>query len=104
MKKDRSFLKNLVLISQVGITMLVPVGLMLALGLFLRDRLNADWILIVAILLGISGGMSAAWALLKKFAPRPEDDEKREEYDLMKNWKEEEKGKDQSQKDDDTLL
>ena len=103
MKKDRSFLKNLVLISQVGISVLVPIALMLALGLFLKDRFQANWILIVCILLGISGGMSAAWTLLKKFAPKPEDDEKPEEYDLMQNWKGDGEKK-QDQKDDDPLL
>ena len=102
MNKDRSFLKNLVLISQVGLSVLVPIGLMIALGLFLKDRFQANWILIVCIVLGISGGMSAAWTLLKKFAPKPEDDEKREEYDLMKNWKED--GEKQSEKDDDPFL
>ena len=102
MNKDRSFLKNLVLISQVGLSVLVPIGLMIALGLFLKDRFQANWILIVCIVLGISGGMSAAWTLLKKFAPKPEDDEKREEYDLMKNWKED--GEKQSEKDDDSFL
>ena len=102
MKNDRSFLKNLVLISQVGISVLVPIALMTALGLFLKERFHANWILIVCILFGISGGMSAAWTLLKKFAPKPEDDEKREEYDLMKNWKED--GEAKNEKDGDPLL
>lgn len=87
MNKDRGFLKNLVLITQVGLTVLVPIALLTVLGIFLRDRFQANWILIVLIVLGIVSGMAAGWSLLKKFAPDPKDDAPREEYDLMKNWK-----------------
>ena len=101
MKKDRSFLKNLVLITQVGLTMIVPIALMLVLGLFLKNRTGWNWLLLVCILLGIGGGISATWAL-KKFAPRPEDDEPRESYDLMQNWKKD--GNGNPDKEDDGIL
>ena len=85
MKKNNP-LKNLILITEVGLAVLVPVGLMLALGLWLRNLTGQSWILIALIVFGIVTGGVSGWGLLRKFAPKPSDDKPREEYDLLEEW------------------
>lgn len=70
--------------------MVIPVVLMIFFGNYLKDRFEADWILIACIVLGILFGAGAGWSLLKRFAPKPSEDSPREEYDLLQDWNEEE--------------
>lgn len=86
MKENGNGLKNLILITEVGLAVILPAGLMLALGLWLRNRFGLTWPLIPLILLGLAGGLLSAWRLLKRFAPDPKKDTPRESYDLMQEW------------------
>ena len=52
-KKDYSFLRMLALITQLGISMLTCIFLCMIAGKFLAERLHADWIFLVFLILGI---------------------------------------------------
>ena len=51
-KKDYSFLRMLALITQLGISMLTCIFLCMIAGKFLAERLHADWIFLVFLILG----------------------------------------------------
>ena len=56
------------LISQVSISMLTPVFMMIFLCIWLKNKFGfGDWIIIVGILLGIGSGFTSVWKQLKKF-------------------------------------
>lgn len=55
-KKDYSFLRMLALITQLGISMLTCIFLCMIAGKFLAERLHADWIFLVFLILGILAG------------------------------------------------
>jgi len=58
-KMDREVLRALTLITQFGINMLVPLGLMLGLGIWLDRKLGTSWITIVLFFVGaIAGGQN----------------------------------------------
>ena len=67
--KDRAKTwKSLSLISQVSISMLTPVFMMIFLCIWLKNKFGlGDWIIIVGILLGIGSGFTSVWKQLKKF-------------------------------------
>ena len=56
------------LISQLAISMLTPVFMMIFLCIWLKNKFGfGDWIIIVGILLGIGSGFTSVWKQLKKF-------------------------------------
>ena len=58
-KLGKDFYRSLALISQFGINMLVPIGLMLMLGVWLDRRLGTSWLTIVFFFMGaIAGGQN----------------------------------------------
>ena len=60
--------RSVSLISQVSISMLTPIFMMIFLCLWLKNRFGfGDWIIIVGLLLGIGSGFSSVWKQLKKF-------------------------------------
>lgn len=61
---DPKVIKTLALLSQLGISMLVPVFLMLWLGSWMNDRFGLQ-IIPLFILLGIGAGLRNCYLLLK---------------------------------------
>ena len=58
-KTEKRVLRALALISQFGINMLVPIGLMLWLGIWLDDKLGTSWLVILFFFIGaIAGGQN----------------------------------------------
>lgn len=74
MKFDHSVMKNLGLISQLGITMLTPILMCVFLGRFLDDKFG--WSVIIPLMiLGILSGGRNAYYLIKGSLPITEEDE-----------------------------
>ena len=86
-EKKRSPLRNLILITEVGLAVIVPTILGLFLGRFLDRKFSTNCWLLILLFLGLAAGLTGAWRLLKAFAPKKEDDAKPEKYDLMEEWK-----------------
>ena len=57
---DKSVWRSLTMITQFGINMLVPIGLMTALGIFLDQKFETGWITIVLFFVLLSGASSLA--------------------------------------------
>ena len=55
-KYDKSVFQSLALISQFGINMLVPIGLMLWLGLWLDKKFGTSWLVIPCFFVGAIAG------------------------------------------------
>ena len=62
-KKDYSFLRMLALITQLGISMLTCIFA----GKFLAERLHADWIFLVFLILGILAGFRSCYTIILRF-------------------------------------
>ena len=62
----RSAWRTLGLGIQLGLTMIISVGLGLWLGVFLQQKLAApSWVIILCLLIGIVGGMKAVYEQIK---------------------------------------
>lgn len=74
-------MKNIVLISQVGITIMVPAFLCLALGLWLDNRFNT-WFAVPLLFIGLAAGGRNAYILLKNTI-HEEETKKKKNHDKM---------------------
>ena len=72
---DPKVIKTLALLSQLGISMLVPVFLMLWLGSWMNDRFGLQ-IIPLFILLGIGAGLRNCYLLLKNSVRDSENSKK----------------------------
>ena len=101
MKKNAGPFKYLILVTQIGFSVIVPSVLMTLLGMWLDKKLGTHFLVIIGAVLGIAGGVTAAWHFIRRFMPK--NDEQKEEYDLMAEWNEapeEEKSPEKQEKPD----
>ena len=63
--KHTHFLRNITLISQIGISMLTAVGLCLALGMWVDQKFGTNF-LIGFLFLGVASGYRSAYDVIKK--------------------------------------
>lgn len=80
MNSKASAFRNLVLISQVGMCVMVPTFLMLALGLWLDGKFGT-WFTVPLLFLGMAGGLRSAYILVKSVIDREEHLRKKKQED-----------------------
>lgn len=72
-KKQRDEVANsLVLVLQFGINVIVPILLCTMVGFFLARATGADWITIIAILVGIIAAFNSAYRSVKRYLKNEE--------------------------------
>ncbi len=64
-KLDKHVCRALALISQFGINMLVPIGLMLWLGIWLDGKFGTSWIVILCFFIGAIAGFQNIYRMAK---------------------------------------
>ncbi len=70
-------IKNLGLVSQIAISMVTPIVLMILLASWIRSRTGVgEWIYILFAVLGVGGGASSVWVYMKKAIREAEESEK----------------------------
>lgn len=80
MKKDNTVVKALAMISQIGITMLVPIFLCGCIGHYLDKRFDAGFYFVVFLILGILAAFRNVYLLTKQFYAK---DKEREDKELQ---------------------
>lgn len=80
MGKNSSQYRNIVLISQIGISIMVPVFLCLALGLWLDKRFGT-WFTVPLLIIGIAAGARNAYVLAMNTVRADERRRKKEQED-----------------------
>lgn len=74
MKLDKSVFSTLMLISQLGLSIIVPVLICTFLGTFLERKFSIS-IIVPLIILGVLAGARNAYVLMKQAIRKPEDEE-----------------------------
>ena len=78
-KHNRSIIRALSLITQIGITMLVPIVLCFFIGRWLDEKLGTGFIMIIMIIFGILAAYRNLFAITKPFL-KGEREKADEEY------------------------
>ena len=79
MKNDKKVWKAVVMITQIGITMLVPIFLCLFIGMKLDKWLETNFITLIGIFIGILAAFRNVYILTKQFYAK---DKAREDAEL----------------------
>jgi len=92
-KYDKRVLRSLALISQFGINMLVPIGLMLWLGIWLDSKFGTTWMVLPCFFIGAIAGFQNIYRMAKGLMGFEKDDGCGRRSEVSKSRKErEEKG------------
>lgn len=78
--KDTKIIKSIVMITQIGISMLVPIFLCAALGVWLNRLFNTQACFLVLVFLGIGASFRNVYILTKSFY----SDDMKKEHDRLK--------------------
>ncbi|HAQ51909.1 MAG TPA: hypothetical protein DCR12_03995 [Lachnospiraceae bacterium] len=87
-KKKNEVADMLVLLLQIGISMIVPIALMVLLSVFIVNKTGIKWISVILFIIGAAAGMRNVYMLVKKYLKK-----QKEPYEL-KREEEESKGED----------
>lgn len=79
MRQDKKVFKAVIMITQIGFTMLVPIFLCMYLGMKLDEWLETNYITIIGIFLGILAAFRNVYILTKQFYAK---DKAREDAEL----------------------
>lgn len=80
MKGRNNMWYNFSLISQLAISFLTPIFLMIFVCTWLKNNFGfGDWVIITGIIIGLGSGMSSVWVYLKKSIK--DAHEQRQEYE-----------------------
>lgn len=60
-KSKRTVLKSLALITQLGIMMMTPIALCVAIGLFIDYKAGTNWVFIPFMVLGVVSGFTTVY-------------------------------------------
>jgi uncharacterized membrane protein SirB2 len=74
MKMDKGVFETLALISQLGLSMIVPIVLCTYVGVWLEGKVTFPFT-IIFIILGILAGVRNVYALLKKYLKKESEEE-----------------------------
>lgn len=72
---NRTTFQTLTLITQLGLTMIVSIGMACAVGIWLDRRLGTSWVTILMFVLGTIAGGQSVYRLIRKIY-EPEQQEK----------------------------
>ncbi len=75
---DKSVYRSLVLIMQFGINLLVPIGMLTALGIFLDQRFNLGYMTILLFFVGAVAGGQNVYRMAKQIYSTPNEKDKKE--------------------------
>ena len=78
MKYDKSVYRSLVLITQFGINMIVPICLCIAAGVYIGRKFSMDWITIPFFLAGALAGFRNIFMMAKRIYSDKEDNVKKD--------------------------
>ena len=85
--KEKKVLRSFAMISQIGISMMVPIFLCGAIGYWLTNQFHHEWLFLLALFIGIGAAFRNFFLLTKSFYASDLKKEK-EDADYIKSLKE----------------
>ncbi|MGM9521510.1 MAG: AtpZ/AtpI family protein [Oscillospiraceae bacterium] len=78
MKSKYKFLRNIVWITQLGLSVAVPLVLCILAAVWLRNRFGlGGWIMAVGVLLGVCGAISGLWSSMRNIQREAGEEDKK---------------------------
>ena len=86
MKKvdKRELTESFSMVLQFGLTMIIPIAMCIALGVWIGDKYNMDWIVIPLFFVGALAGYTSIFKMVKQYLTKI-DKRAKKEKDVKKN-------------------
>lgn len=87
MKKvnNREIVESFSMVLQFGINMITPIVMCIALGVWIGDKYNMDWIVIPLFFVGALAGYNSIFRMVQKYLKKKKDTGTKKEQDVKKN-------------------
>lgn len=87
MKKvnNREVIESFSMVLQFGINMITPIVMCIALGVWIGDKYNMDWIVIPLFFVGALAGYNSIFRMVQKYLKKKKDTDTKKEQDVKKN-------------------
>lgn len=82
--KKSEIVESFSMVLQFGINMLVPIGLCVALGVWIGDKYDMDWVVIPLFFVGALAGYNSIFRMTKKYL-KNKDTRTKKEHNVKKN-------------------
>lgn len=83
-KNNREIVEAFSMVLQFGLNMLIPIGAMVALGVWVGDKFDMDWVVIPLFFVGALAGYNSIFRMVKKYL-KPKNTQPKKENDVKKN-------------------
>ena len=86
MKKinKREITESFSMVLQFGLNMIIPIAMCIAVGVWIGDKYNMDWVVIPLFFVGALAGYTSIFKMVKQYLKRIEKKTKKEK-DVKKN-------------------
>ena len=80
MKKvnNREIVESFSMVLQFGLNMITPIAMCIALGVWIGDKYNMDWIVIPFFFMGALAGYTSIFKMVKKYLKKKDTGTKKE--------------------------
>ena len=82
--KKNEIVESFSMVLQFGLNMITPIVLCTALGVWIGDKYDMDWIVIPLFFVGVLAGYNSIFRMVKEYLKDTEK-EKKKEQDVKKN-------------------
>lgn len=83
-KNDKMVVESFSMVLQFGLNMIIPIAMCMALGIWIGDKYDMDWITIPFFFIGALAGYTSIFKMVRKFLKNP-DRRTKKEHDVKKN-------------------
>lgn len=80
----REITESFSMVLQFGLNMIVPIAMCIAIGVWIGDRYDMDWIVIPLFFVGALAGYTSIFKMVKQYLKKTEKKTKKEQ-DVKKN-------------------
>lgn len=87
MKKvnNREIVESFSMVLQFGINMMVPIAMCIALGVWIGDKYDMDWVVIPFFFVGALAGYNSIFRMVQKYLKKKKDTVTKKEQNVKKN-------------------
>lgn len=83
--KNSEIVESFSMVLQFGINMITPIVMCIALGVWLGDKYNMDWIVIPLFFVGALAGYNSIFRMVQKYLKKKKDTNTKKGQDVKKN-------------------
>lgn len=91
MKENKHVFRSLAMVTQLGLTVMVPVFLCVFAGRYV-DRHFGTHLSFVFLIVGFLAGIASAWRLAMRIVKMEQEDERKKEEERLAHWQERQPG------------